>query len=283
LPLVSGAIVPAGGGRFIFALPWLGRTLIGTTDSDYEAESLEHVPPSGEDVEYLLNAVNDFFDTELTAADVVGAFAGVRPLIAPAEGKKSVDISRKEELYETSSGMVTITGGKLTTWRAMAEMTVDRIVERSGEAERCRTRSARIGVLVDPDDLPRVEGVPEDSYEALADRYGSTAEAVLAIAAEDGRLAQPIIEGLPDLQAEVVWSARSEQAISLGDVLLRRTRLGLLAGRELTDRSSGALDRVAAVLGGELGWNQERLELEVQRFLDEAASEGIAVPAADPV
>ena len=278
VPLVSGAIVPAGGGRFIFALPWLGRTLIGTTDSDYEADSLEHVPPSGADVEYLLNAVNEFFDTELTPPDVVGAFAGVRPLIAPAEGKKSVDISRKEELYETSSGMVTITGGKLTTWRAMAELTVDRIVERSGEAERCRTRSARIGVLVDPDDLPRVEGVPEDSYAALADRYGATAEAVLEVAAEDGRLAQPIVEGLPDLQAEAVWSVRNEQAISLGDVLLRRTRLGLLAGRELTERSSGALDRVAAVLGSELGWDTERIELEIQSFLDEAASEGISVP-----
>ena len=281
LPLVSGAIVPAPGGRFIFALPWLGRTLIGTTDSDYEAEDLEHVPPSGEDIEYLLTAVNDFFHTELTETDVVGAFAGVRPLIAPAEGKKSVDISRKEELYETSSGMVTITGGKLTTWRAMAEMTVDRIVERAGDNEKCRTLDARIGVLVDPDHLPRVEGVSEAAYRALADRYGARAEGVLAVAAEDGRLAQPVVEGLPDILAEVVWSVRSEQAMTLGDVLLRRTRLGLLAGRELSDPSSAALERTADVLGAELGWSDQQRADEIEAFIAEAASEGIAVAAPD--
>ncbi|MEI6447286.1 MAG: glycerol-3-phosphate dehydrogenase/oxidase [Actinomycetes bacterium] len=278
LPLVAGAIVPAGEGRSIFALPWLGRSLIGTTDSDYEAESLENVPPSGSDVSYLLDAVNAMFGTELTSDDVVGAFAGVRPLIAPAEGKRSVDISRKAELYETSSGMVTITGGKLTTWRHMAEMTVDRIVDRAGDREPCRTLSAKIGVLVDPGDLTRVEGVPEESYGALADRYGAAAEGVLAVAAEDGRLAQPIIGGLPDILAEVVWSVRTEQALSLGDVLFRRTRLALLAGRELTDRSSGAAERVAEVIGNELGWDPDRRAAEVEAFLAEAEAEGVAVP-----
>ncbi len=187
--------MPAGEGRSIFALPWFGRSLIGTTDNDYEADSLEHVPPSQDDVAYLLDAVNATFATELTSDDVVGAFAGVRPLIAPAEGKRSVDISRKAELYETSSGMVTITGGKLTTWRHMAEMTVDRIVERAGDRDPCRTLNAKIGVLVNPDDLTRVEGVPEESYGALADRYGAAAEGVLTVAGEDGRLAQPIIDG----------------------------------------------------------------------------------------
>src|SRR3954468_4689751 len=121
LPLVSGAIVPAGGGRSIFALPWLGATLIGTTDNDYEGE-LEHIRPAGEDVSYLLEAVNAFFGSDLSPRDIAGAYAGVRPLISTGDPKKSVDISRKAELYETSSGMVTITGGKLTTWRRMAKM-----------------------------------------------------------------------------------------------------------------------------------------------------------------
>jgi glycerol-3-phosphate dehydrogenase len=162
----------------------------------------------------------------------------------------------------------------------MAEMTVDRIVERAGDREPCRTLGARIGVLVDPDDLPRVEGVPEESYEALADRYGSSAEAVLAVAAEDGRLAQPIIGGLPDILAEVVWSARSEQAGTLGDVLFRRTRLALLAGRELTDPATGAAERVAQVLGDELGWDLDRRASELSDFFLEAAEEGVAVPIA---
>src|SRR4051794_4248765 len=129
LPLVAGAIVPAGGGRTIFALPWLGRALVGTTDNDYEGP-LEHVPPDEDDIAYLLDACNSFFGTDLTPEDLTGAYAGVRPLISTGDPKKSVDISRKAELFETSSGLLTITGGKLTTWRRMAKMTVDRIVER---------------------------------------------------------------------------------------------------------------------------------------------------------
>src|SRR5207244_2543857 len=97
LPLIAGAIVPAGQGRTIFALPWLGRTLVGTTDADYEGP-LDHVMPSHEDIEYLLSAVNDFFGASLSAAQLTGAFAGVRPLISTGDPKKSVDISRKAEL-----------------------------------------------------------------------------------------------------------------------------------------------------------------------------------------
>src|SRR3954449_11429486 len=130
-PVVAGAIAPAGGSRTIFVLPWLGQTLVGTTDNDYEGD-LERVAPSPDDVTYLLDALSAFFGTELHGSDIAGAFAGVRPLISTGDPKKSVDISRKAELYETSSGMITITGGKLTTWRRMAKMTVDRIVERDG-------------------------------------------------------------------------------------------------------------------------------------------------------
>ena len=133
LPVNGGAIVPAGAGRTIFALPWLGHTLVGTTDNDYEGP-LDHVKPSPEDVGYLLDAVNAFFGSDIGPERLTGAFAGVRPLISTGDPKKSVDISRKAELYETSSGMITITGGKLTTWRRMAKMTVDRLVERDASA-----------------------------------------------------------------------------------------------------------------------------------------------------
>ena len=185
LPLIGGAIVPAGGGRTIFALPWLGHTLVGTTDNDYEGP-LEHIKPSGEDVDYLLDAVNAFFGTELGPAQLTGAYAGVRPLISTGDPKKSVDISRKAELYETSSGMITITGGKLTTWRRMAKMTVDRLVERDARDAPCRTHEIPLGQAVAVDELPRVEGVPEDSYLALASRYGHAAREVLALAGEGG-------------------------------------------------------------------------------------------------
>ncbi len=280
LPLVGGAIVPAGNGRSIFALPWLGRTLVGTTDNDYEGE-LEHVRPSTEDVDYLLQAVNDFFGAALDPGHLMGAFAGVRPLISTGDPKKSVDISRKAELYETSSGMITITGGKLTTWRRMAKMTVDRLVERDARDAPCRTHEIPLGQAVAADELPRVEGVGlvgPDPYAALAARYGDAAHQVLALVAESNparpELAQPIVPGLPDLLAEVVLAARSEQARSIGDVLLRRTRLGLLAARELGGVGN-PINRVADVLARELGWSEQRTGLEVERFAEEARAEGI--------
>ena len=271
LPLHAGAIVPAGGGRTIFALPWLGRTLVGTTDNDYEGP-LEHVAPSGEDIDYLLQAVNEFFATSLTTQDLTGAFAGVRPLISTGDSKKSVDISRKAELYETSSGMITITGGKLTTWRRMAKMTVDRLVEREAREAPCRTQEIPLGQAVSVDELPRVEGVPEASYAALAGRYGHAAHDVLALARERGELAQPVIAELPDLLAEVALAARHEQARSVGDVLLRRTRLGLLAAREL---GGDPVQRVAGVLARELAWDPARTVREVESFAEEARAEGL--------
>jgi glycerol-3-phosphate dehydrogenase len=283
LPLNAGAIVPAGDGRSIFALPWLGRTLVGTTDADYEGP-LDHVMPSAEDIEYLLAAINDFFGTGLAATQLTGAFAGVRPLISTGDPKKSVDISRKAELYETSSGMITITGGKLTTWRRMAKSTVDRLVEREARDAPCRTQEIPLGQAISVEELPTVEGVPAESYAALAARYGHAAHDVLALAAERGELAQPIIAGLPDLLAEAALAARLEQARSIGDVLLRRTRLGLLAAPELlgdggrpADGADGTapVRRVAAVLAKELGWSQERTAREVEHFEREARAEGL--------
>ena len=276
LPLVGGAIVPAGEGRSIFALPWLGRTLVGTTDNDYEGD-LEHVQPAAQDIDYLLEAVNSFFATALRPEDLTGAYAGVRPLISSGDPKKSVDISRKAELYETSSGMITITGGKLTTWRRMAKLTVDRLVERDAREAPCRTQEIPLGQAVAVGELERVEGVPEESYAALAARYGYAAHDVLALAAERGELAQPILPGLPDLLAEVALAARCEQARSVGDVLLRRTRLGLLAAHELSGGAvDGPVDRVANVLAGELGWGAQRTREEIERFAGEARAEGIA-------
>jgi glycerol-3-phosphate dehydrogenase len=277
LPLVGGAIVPAGGGRSIFALPWLGGTLIGTTDNDYEDGDLDHIRPAPEDIAYLLDATNEYFATDLGPEDIGGAYAGVRPLISTGDPKKSVDISRKAELYETSSGMITITGGKLTTWRRMAKMTVDRLVEREARDAPCRTHEIPLGQAIEAGELPRVEGVADEAYEQLAGRYGHAAHDVLRIAAERGALAQPVADGPADILAEVVHAARHEQARGIGDALLRRTRLGLLAARQVADPSGATALRVARAMAPDLGWDDARCEAEVARFLEEAAAEGIVV------
>ncbi|HEY2320491.1 MAG TPA: glycerol-3-phosphate dehydrogenase/oxidase [Solirubrobacteraceae bacterium] len=282
LPLRAGAIVPVGDGRSIFALPWLGRTLIGTTDNAYEG-GVDHVSPSPQDIDYLLGAVNAFFGVSLDPAQTTGAYAGVRPLISSGDARRSVDISRKAELYETSSGLITITGGKLTTWRRMARLVVDRIVERDGRAAPCRTHEIPLGAPIEPGELTRVPGVPEDSYAMLAARYGHAAQNVLGVAAGQPELAAPLVEGMPDLVAEAAFAACHEQARTVGDVLLRRTRLGLLAARELTGLAAPAPRRAAAAMSVALGWDAVRVEAEIARFADEARAEGLVVsPRADP-
>ncbi|HEU5106830.1 MAG TPA: glycerol-3-phosphate dehydrogenase/oxidase [Solirubrobacterales bacterium] len=267
----AACIVPAGEGRMIFSLPWYGRTLVGTTDNDFDGD-ITHPRPAADDVEYLLNAVNGFFGTALGESDLVGAYAGVRPLISTGDPRKSVDISRKAELYETSSGMLTITGGKLTTWRRMAKQTVDRLVERGGREAPCHTDEIPLGMPARPEDLEAPPGVAPEAVEQLAFRYGHAARKVLEIAREDTKLARPIVPGRPDLLAEVALSARKEQARSVADVLLRRTRLGILAAPEV--RTAKAVRPVADVLGAELGWSRRRRSREAEAWLAVAAEEG---------
>ena len=274
----AGAIVPAGGGRTVFVLPWLGRTLVGTTDNDYEG-SVEHVPPAEEDVAYLLEAVNGFFGTAVGPGDLSGAYAGVRPLISTGDPKKSVDISRKAELYETSSGLVTITGGKLTTWRRMAKLAVDRIVEREGREAPCRTDEIQLGMPADADTLPEAAGVDGDSRRHLASRYGHAANLVMRFAAVDPRLAERISPDLPDIAAEAAFAADHEQAHAVADVLLRRTRLGLLDARRLCEPGAAGPARVARAMGGQLGWDDERVERELVAWQEVARAEGL-VPEA---
>jgi glycerol-3-phosphate dehydrogenase len=270
----GGAIAPAGKGRTIFVLPWLGRTLIGTTDVDYEG-GLDHIPPSEDDVDYLLGATNAFFGTDLGLSDLTGAYAGVRPLISTGDPKKSVDISRRAELYETGSGMLTITGGKLTTFRRMAKQVVDRIVERDGRDAPCRTHEIPLGMGTTVEELPVVDGVDDETRALLVHRYGYFANEVLALAEATPELRERIVPDLPDMLAEVLVAARHEQALSLGDVFLRRTRLGLLAAPAVCNGEVPR--RVARVMAGELGWDDARVESELTRWQGESAEEGIAL------
>ena len=226
LEVDAGVIVPAGGGRGVFVVPWLGRTLVGTTDNDYEG-SLEHVPPSDDDIAYLLEALNGFFETELSVADLT-APTGVRPPIPTGDPKKSVDISRKAELYETSSGWrrspaaSSPPGVAWPSWRWTESSSA-----RSARRPAAHTRSL-LGLPVDPDELQHVPSVDAHSREHLARRYGHAAQFVLRLAEAEPELGRRITPGLPDICAEAAFAAAHEQAQSVGDVLLRRTRLGIL-------------------------------------------------------
>ncbi len=273
LPVIGAAcIIPAGEERTIFALPWYGRTLVGTTDSDYEGD-ISHPAPPPADLDYLLDAVNAFFGTDFDQSDIVGAYAGVRPLISTGDPRKSVDISRKAELYETSSGLLTITGGKLTTWRRMAKQVVDRLVERDGRVAECRTAEVPLGMEARPEDLAGRGDVGSEAIEQLAFRYGHAARTVLDLVDERPELARPIVPGRPDLLAEVVVACRLEQARSVADVLLRRTRLGLLAAPDL--RGAESVRGVAELMAQELGWSAAQRDREAEAWVEAARVEGI--------
>jgi glycerol-3-phosphate dehydrogenase len=144
-----------------------------------------------------------------------------------------------------------------------------------GEDDRRPPGRAR-GPAIDAAGLPRVEGVPEDAYERLARRYGHAAREVLSVAGERGELGQPIVAGgPPDLLAETVYAARREQAATVGDALLRRTRIALQASRAVADADGTTARRVAAAMAPELGWDEAQTEAQARAFLDEAGAEGI--------
>jgi glycerol-3-phosphate dehydrogenase len=157
----------------------------------------------------------------------------------------------------------------------MAKLAVDRVVEREGREAPCRTEEIPLGMPVDPADLPALEGVDEASRTHLAARYGYAAHDVLALAAERPELRRRLSPELPDLAAEAAFAARREQARSVADVLLRRTRLGLLDARALLAADAEGPELAARAMGGELGWDDERARAEADGWRDVARAEGL--------
>jgi glycerol-3-phosphate dehydrogenase len=161
----------------------------------------------------------------------------------------------------------------------MAKLAVDRLVERDGREAPCRTHEIPLGAPVDPDALPRVDGLAGSSYASLAGRYGHAAHELLRLAAQDQGAGQSIVPGHPDLLVEASYAAVREQARTVGDVLFRRTRLGLLASPELLAPGADGPPRVARVMAADLGWDEPRIAVELERFAEEARTEYLAPEA----
>jgi len=219
--------VPVGRqwGRFVFAAPIPDdRVLIGLTDDPYEGAEFEQPLVETAERDFLLDTVSRALRTRLTDADVVGEFAGVRPLLA-SEGE-SFDLSRHHALIEDEdTDAICIVGGKLTTYRRMAEDAVDLAVSRARlTARRCRTRRLPL-VGASAGDLAAIDAVPA----RLARRYGAEAGDVAALAAGRSELLEPVADGVPTLGVELLFGALHEGARSVDDLLDRRTRIGVVA------------------------------------------------------
>jgi glycerol-3-phosphate dehydrogenase len=262
------AIVPVEGDRrSVFVIPWGDTTYVGTTDTDYEGP-LDDPPCTDVEVEYLLGALNGVTTVGATPADVVGTWAGLRPLLRTSKNARTADLSRHHAVRIAPSGVITVTGGKLTTYRRMAADAIDAAVTFLGEQDRrSRTRHLR---LFGGDGLdPPVATLEVSAHDHLQGRYGTEASAVLALADADPTLRDPLVPGLPYLRAEAVYGVRHEMAATLDDVLSRRTRARVLA----RDASADAAADVATLLARELGWSDAEREEQVTAYRSEIAAE----------
>ena len=273
-------------GKVVFLVPWPNHWLIGTTDAPYDGPA-DHPSAAGWEVDRLLGTVNATMDVDLTRDDVVGTYAGLRPLISPSDGS-TVKASREHRVTIESNGVVRVGGGKYTTYRVMARDVIDAVLgpaearlRPSDTAERRLVGAAETAALAriagELSTIPAVREIGPETSARLVARYGTEAPAVVALGAELGLL-RPLVPGRSFLESEVVWAARHELALSLDDVLARRTRLA----QELPDRGAAIAARVAELLGGELGWGDSRQRLEVDSFLATARREYSVAPPGEP-
>ncbi len=250
----SAMLVPhTDDGRVIFAIPWKERILIGTTDVPMDAPELEPYPTE-EEIDYLLKYAQKYLKGDPTRTDILSAFAGIRPLVSNSPDGDTSDISRDHTLLIDPSGLVTITGGKWTTYRKMAEDTIN--------------EAAKVGKLDERESVTeklQLHGWTQDNKDddPFAG-YGSDAKELRKIAAEHEGWDQPLHSKLPYTPTEIVWAARNEMARTVEDVLARRTRALLLDARA----SIEIAEQVAGLLADELGRDEQWKEQQISDYTE---------------
>jgi glycerol-3-phosphate dehydrogenase len=261
--------------RVMFIVPWGDLSYIGTTDTDYDGAA-DDVRVSADDVRYLLRSANAIFpDARLTPDDVITTWAGLRPLLGPRDGRDPAAISREHHIVD-APGILSVIGGKLTTYRAMAAELVDRAAARLREFDG-RTPPPRAPTHREPlpggetRDLELVvmqavrDGVSPELAAHLAAAYGTELPAVVRLARSDPRLAAPIVSGHPAIRAELIHALRREMALTLSDLLIRRTHVFHEVRGHAAAEAGDVMDLVAA----EAGWDAPRKARELAQYLTE--------------
>lgn len=243
--------------RPVFVFPWEGATLVGTTDADHDQPLNEEPRISPEEVSYLMAAVEFQFPAcELTLDDIVATFAGVRPVIGT--GKTDPSKESREHIVWHEHGLLTVTGGKLTTFRLIAQDAIHAVRDRLPDLPLVDDQSSVLNPI--PRDLPGAGSLDEGLRCRLLGRYAADAAALIE-AARPGEL--ELIPGTQTLWAELRWAARAEGVVHLDGLLLRRVRLGLL----LPNGGESLLPRIRALCQPELGWDDARWEAEATAYL----------------
>src|SRR6266571_6660008 len=263
----SAVVLPeTADGRILYVVPWGSRAIIGTTDTG--TGDLDDPQANPDDIAYLLKHVNEYVEANLTHNDILSVYAGYRPLVK-SRGARAADLSRTHVVLQETNGMITIVGGKLTTYRRMAQDTIDVIAKRDGMPISHSTRNLLLtGAIGWRDAKQEIEarsrqlGLAPEVVEHLEFNFGSHASAVLDLIDEDKSLRERLIPDLPYLRAEVVYACRAEMAMTLEDVLARRTRLILEDGA----RGVGIAPQVAALMARELGWSSDHMNSQVEQY-----------------
>lgn len=252
LPGDASIMVPhTDDGRVLFAVPWHGKALVGTTDTPIDKPDLEPRALE-EEIEFVLRHAARYLSKDPTREDVKSVFAGLRPLVKPDESKSTAQISRSHHLQVNESGLVTITGGKWTTYRKMAEDTIDQAVLVAGLQESpCVTENLRIHGWLKNVDMNNHLHV-----------YGSDRVGIDRLIKEEPELGERIHPNLPYMKAEIVWAINNEMAITIDDILSRRTRMLLLDAQAALDSA----ELVAQYLARELDKDQAWIDQEVSEF-----------------
>lgn len=265
LPGNSAVLVPrTSDGRVLFMIPWHGRTLIGTTDTPVDQADLEPRAAQSE-IEFLLENAAKYLSVAPTIADIRAVFAGVRPLARPQaepdEGGTAA-VSREHVVLVAKSGLVTVAGGKWTTYRKMAEDTVRRAVAAASERGRIHNTAARTAGAAGTENLP-LHGYLSNPTVADGDPlriYGADAAEIRKLVQDDPTLGRPLLSGFPHIVAEVVWAVREEMAETVEDVLARRTRLLLLDARASMEAAPAVAELIAGVRKHDANWQREQVE-----------------------
>ena len=262
-------------GRVLFAIPWEDSAIVGTTDTDYTG-SPDDVDAEAEDVDYLLETANHYFPAaHLTASDVTSTFAGLRPLVSSEPGEAPSEVSREEAIFESRSGLLSIGGGKLTTYRRVAIKVVDRIADRLRREHDIIARDHSGtdreplpgGHLVDLErfvrDLEQQSPGNDGAVERIARRYGTRAADFLERVRGLARWQEPLAPKTEHVRGEAFYAAQTEHARRLEDVLRRRTGVSLRTG----DRGASSAEPASRAMGDALGWDERERSERVREYL----------------
>jgi len=264
--------------RILFIVPWESRAIFGTTDTG--SGDLDHPMPTRDDITYLMGHLNRYLSVQLTEKDIISAYAGYRPLLRPRnEDHSTAKLSRTHAVLQNQSGLVSIVGGKLTTYRRMAQDTVDVLNRRDGAAPLHPTMNLPLygsagwpAAKRDLEARGAALGLDSEIMAHLGRSYGSEATIILDLVASDKTLGAHLIDDLPYIRAEVLHSCREEMAMTPYDMLARRTSITL----EDRQRGLGIVDDVAAMMAQEHQWSPERRQELIAVFYD-AMQKEIAV------